>query len=98
MNRFPHPTRFFSANFIEVVGSLVFASWENDGLRVIDISRPRFPREIAVWNGEGRPPGASPVHAWQVVRHRNLILLNSLFDPNAVYILRGEVQEGDEQF
>ena len=88
LNRFPNPRRFFTANHIEVTGALVFVSWEHDGLRVIDISRPRFPREVAVWNGEGRPPGAAPVHAWQVVRHGDLILLSSLFD--GVHILRVE--------
>jgi hypothetical protein len=91
MNRFPNPnpTRFLTANHIDVAGGLLFAAWELDGLRVIDISRPRFPQEVALWNGEGRPPGAPPVQVWQLVRHRDLILLGSLFE-GAVHILRVE--------
>jgi hypothetical protein len=66
---------------------LLFVAWENDGLRVIDLSRPRLPREVAVWKGEGRAAGAAPFHAWQLVRHRNLILVSSLSEA-AVHILR----------
>ena len=91
-NRFPNPRRFFSANYLEAAGGLVFASWENDGLRVIDISRPRFPREVAAWHGEGRPAGAPPLRAWQIVRHRDLILMKSLGD--GVYILRVDPAAG----
>jgi hypothetical protein len=89
MNRFPNPTRFFTANHLDVAGRLLFAAWENDGVRVIDMSRPRLPREVAVWNGEGRPAGAARLHAWQVVRHRNLLLVASLFE-GAVHILQIE--------
>ena len=96
-NRFPNPARFFTANHIDVAGGLLFAAWENDGLRVIDISRPRLPREVAVWNGEGRGAGAVPFQAWQLVRHRDLILVGSLFE-GAVHILRIEpgVRTADE--
>jgi hypothetical protein len=89
MNRFPNPTRFLTANHIDVAGGLLLAAWENDGLRVIDISRPRFPKEVAVWNGEGRPAGAPRLHAWQVVTHGDLVLVSSLLE-GAVHILRIE--------
>jgi hypothetical protein len=92
-NRFPNPPIFFSANYLDVRGHLAFIGWERDGLRIVDISRPAAPREIAVWNGEGRPSGAPPVHGWQVVRHRNLILFSSLFE-GAVYILQTEDSPG----
>ena len=88
-NRFPNPTRFFTANHIDAVGTLLFVAWENDGLRVIDLSSPRLPREVAAWNGQGRAPGAPPLHAWEVVRHRNLILVGSLSE-GGVHILRIE--------
>jgi hypothetical protein len=77
--RLATPLRFFTANYIDAKGKEVLAGWESDGLRIIDISRPQAPVEIAAWMGEGTAPGTPPVRGWQVVRHRNLILLNSLF-------------------
>jgi hypothetical protein len=82
-----NPTRFLSANYLEVAGNLAFVSWELEGLRVVDFSNPLAPREVAMWSGEGRPPGAPPVHAWQVLRHRRSILLTSLSE-RKVYILK----------
>ena len=86
-NRFPNPPRSATANYLAIVGNLAFISWEQDGLRVVDFSDPADPREVAVWNGEGRPTGSSPIRAWQVVRHREFILLHSLSE-RKVYILR----------
>ena len=70
----------------EVRGDLVFASWYSDGLRVIDISQPALPREVAAWTGAGAPAGAPPVKLWGVAFHDDLILLS---DENfGLYILR----------
>ena len=72
----------------EVRGSTVYASWYNDGVRVIDISEPSAPEEIASWVGEGAPSGAPPVDIWSVVPHRNLLLAS---DRNfGLYILKFE--------
>ena len=58
----------------EVRGSTLYASWYNDGVRVIDISDPRNPRETAFWVGEGAPEGAPPVNIWSVVPHGDLLV------------------------
>jgi hypothetical protein len=85
-NRFPNPVRTFTTTHFDVVGNTVYVGWEFDGLRIIDISRPSDPEQVGVWNGEGVPPGAPPVRAWQVLPHRDLVLLNSL--GYGVYILK----------
>jgi hypothetical protein len=70
----------------EVVGNTAYISWYNDGVRVVDISNPRNPREIAAWVGEDRPAGAPEVDIWSVVPHRNLLLAS---DRNyGLYVLR----------
>jgi LVIVD repeat len=60
----------------EVEGNTVFASWYSDGLRVLDISKPSAPREIASWTGAAAPADAPPVNLWGVVVHRGLILVS----------------------
>ena len=50
----------------EVRGSTLYASWYSDGVRVIDISRPSQPHEIASWTGAGAPAGAPRVDIWGV--------------------------------
>jgi len=47
-------------------GTTLYASWYGDGVRVLDISRPAAPSEIAAWTGEGRPAGAPAVDVWGV--------------------------------
>jgi PA domain/LVIVD repeat len=70
----------------EVEGNTVFASWYSDGLRVLDISKPSAPREIASWTGAGAPADAPPVNLWGVVVHKGLILVS---DRNyGLYILK----------
>jgi hypothetical protein len=64
----------------------LYASWYSDGVRVLNISRPRSPREVASWTGQGAPVGAPPVNIWSVVPHRGLLLVS---DRNfGLYILR----------
>src|SRR5262249_34052809 len=50
----------------EVRGDTLYASWYSDGVRVIDISKPSAPREVAAWTGAGRPADAGPVDVWGV--------------------------------
>lgn len=70
----------------EVRGSTVYTSWYNDSVRVIDISTPSAPREIASWTGAGTPAGAPAVNIWSVIPHQNLFLVS---DRNyGLYILR----------
>jgi hypothetical protein len=85
-NRPPNPLKFFTATQVEVRKETAFIGWDADGLRIVDISRPKAPKEIAFWNGEGAPLDAPPVRAWQVAITRDLVLLNSL--DYGVYILR----------
>ena len=58
----------------EVRGSTLVASWYSDGVRVVDISRPSQPREIAAWTGAGAPADAPPVSIWGVSIRGNVVL------------------------
>jgi hypothetical protein len=70
----------------EVRGSTVFASWYSDGIRVIDITRPTAPRELAFWKGAGAPADAPAVNIWSVVPHGDLLVAS---DRNyGLYILK----------
>jgi hypothetical protein len=70
----------------EVRGSTAYLSWYNDGVRVLDISNPRVPREIGFWTGAGAPAAAPPVDIWSVVPHGDLLLAS---DRNyGLYILK----------
>ena len=71
---------------LEVSGSTIYAGWWADGLRVIDLSRPWSPREVASWTGQGAPPSDAPLLGWQVVRHNGLILLGAY--KRGIYILK----------
>jgi hypothetical protein len=77
-----HPT----ANHLEVSNNILYAGWWADGLRIIDISRPAAPREIASWTGQGAAPDDGQLLAWQMVRHNGLILLSAL--NHGIYILK----------
>ena len=63
----------WSAHNPERRGNLVYASWYSDGVRVIDISRPSRPREVAFWRGMGAPPEAE-LSIWGVWPHGNYVL------------------------
>src|SRR5262249_23653875 len=70
----------------EVRGSIVYASWYSDGVRVIDFTKPDAPRELASWTGAGAPADAPAVNIWSVVPHGNLLLVS---DRNfGLYILQ----------
>ncbi len=70
----------------EVEGNTLYASWYSDGVRVLDISKPSAPKEIAFWTGAGAPAGAPAVDIWSVVPHGELLLLS---DRNfGLYILK----------
>lgn len=70
----------------EVRGNTLYASWYSDGVRVLDISRPASPREVAFWTGAGAPADAPPVNVWSVVPHGDLLLVG---DRNfGLYILK----------
>jgi PA domain/LVIVD repeat len=67
-------------------GTKVFASWYNDGIRVLDVRDPTSPEEVAFWVGAGVPADAPPVNIWSVVPHEGLLLAS---DRNyGLYILK----------
>jgi PA domain/LVIVD repeat len=67
-------------------GTKVFASWYNDGIRVLDLRDPTAPEEVAFWTGAGAPADAPPVNIWSVVPHEGLLLAS---DRNyGLYILK----------
>jgi PA domain/LVIVD repeat len=67
-------------------GTKVFASWYNDGIRVLDVRDPTSPEEVAFWVGAGAPADAPPVNIWSVVPHEGLLLAS---DRNyGLYILK----------
>jgi hypothetical protein len=78
-------TRDTSANHLETSGNIVYVSTWADGLRVVDLSQPSAPREIASWTGQGADPGDFPLCAWDILRHRDLVLLNGY--KHGLYIL-----------
>ena len=84
--RFGH--EWWSTHNPEVQGNYLFASWYSDGLRVVDISRPRAPREIGHWAGVGLPHDASPILIWGVMPHRDFVLLSDM--NNGLHIVKME--------
>ncbi|HSH81755.1 MAG TPA: PA domain-containing protein [Herpetosiphonaceae bacterium] len=70
----------------ELAGTMLFASWYNEGVRAIDISDPSAPREVASWTGEGAPEEAPPVLIWSVVPHGDLLVVSDI--NFGLYILR----------
>ena len=72
----------------EVRGTLLYASWYRDGVRVLDIADPRRPREIGFWAGAGAPADAPPVDIWGVMPHGDLLLASDRHF--GLYILRAE--------
>ncbi len=78
----------WSAHNPEVQGNHVYVSWYNDGVRVLDISDPSEPREVAAWTGEGKPADVPPVNIWSVVPHGDLLVASDF--NYGLYILRAE--------
>jgi len=86
----PAPDRTFSnvwsAHNPEIRDKLLFASWYRDGVRAVDISDPKTPREVGFWTGKGAPSDAPPVDIWGIALHDDLILAS---DRNfGLYILK----------
>jgi hypothetical protein len=70
----------------EVRGSILYASWYSDGVRVIDFTKANAPKELGFWTGAGAPANAPAVNIWSVVPHGNLLLAS---DRNfGLYILQ----------
>ena len=69
--RFPPPDGIYSAHEPVVIGRLAAISWYRDGVRLLDLSAPRRPVEIAAWAGE---PGADLAGWWGVAVAGDLIL------------------------
>jgi hypothetical protein len=67
-------SRWYTVHNPEVVGDRAYVSWYADGVRALDLTRPRAPVELGAWTGRGRPAGAPPVDIWSVVPHRGLLL------------------------
>jgi hypothetical protein len=69
-----------------ISGSTLFASWYSAGVRVVDISTPSAPREVAAWAGEGRPSDAPAVDVWGVAVRDDLVLASDR--GYGLYVLR----------
>src|SRR3712207_345547 len=77
---------WFTAHNPEVRGNRLYASWYADGVRLLEITAPAFPREVGYWTGLGAPADAPPVDIWSVVPHRGVLLAS---DRNyGLYVLR----------
>jgi hypothetical protein len=73
--------------------NILYVSWYNDGVRVLNIRRPSLPREIASWTGQGAPAGAPPVNIWSVVPHRGVLLASDR--EFGLYVLRHSRDDDD---
>lgn len=62
------------ANWVEVRGNTVYASYYADGVRLIDTSQASWPRESGAWTGAGAPIGAPSVQIVGALPHRNMVL------------------------
>jgi len=76
----------WSAHNPVVQGDTLYASWYNDGVRVVDLSKPQAPRELAAWRGEDRPAGAPAVDIWGVAVRGDLVLASDR--AYGLYVLR----------
>ena len=86
----PPDAGWYTAHNLFVRGSTVYASWYSDGIRLVDISTPAAPREIAsfVPPDVADPQGILPAKAlvWGIYVQRDLIFAS---DINAgLYILK----------
>ena len=90
--QFPPPSSgYYSVHNAEVVGDLAFISWFADGVRVLDISDPADPREVA---GYVPPPAANPQSVimpdatlvWGVYVLGDLVLISDI--NSGLHILR----------
>lgn len=82
-SQFPLPRRgWFSVHNPFVHGNRLYASWYSEGVRVIDITDPKAPREIAHFLPPVDPVTPTPLGpfplVWGVVRHNGLILMSDM--------------------
>lgn len=75
----PAPFTDYSAHNVEVRGSTAYVSWYGDGIRLIDISQPTKPREVASYTVP------SPTSFWGVHVQGDLILGSDIV--NGLFIL-----------
>lgn len=89
---FPPPTDgYYTVHNVEVRGALAFASWWSDGVRVIDLSDPAHPQEVASYV----PPAArnpqrivfpDQTMVWGVALMDDLVLLSDV--NSGLHVLR----------
>ncbi|MHB8574438.1 MAG: PA domain-containing protein [Dehalococcoidia bacterium] len=93
---FPPPdTGFYTIHNPEVVGDLAYLSWYTDGLRVVDVSDPTNPRELAAYVP---PAGKNPLRSefpdqtldWGVSVQGGLVLLSDI--NTGLHVVRVDVQ------
>jgi hypothetical protein len=80
-----NPSGDHGAHNVIVRGSRAYLSWYREGIRVVDISQPANPREIAAFVP---PPGTSPGFFWGVYVHKDLILGSD--EEGGLFILKQE--------
>ena len=94
--RFPPPDDgWYTVHNPLVQGDLAFVSWYSDGVRVLDISDPAAPRELASYVP---PAGANPqgkdfpdrTLVWGVALSGDLVLLSDI--NTGLYVLRAQIQ------
>jgi len=73
----------FTMHNIFVRGNQAYLSWNFDGIRVVDISQPSRPREVAAFLP---PAGTGPGLFWGVYVHKNLVLGSDLL--SGLFILK----------
>ena len=66
-----------------VKGNLVYSTWMEGGLRVIDISEPAKPIEVGKLITTPKTPWLS-----DVALYGDVVLATTIWDPAALYILR----------
>lgn len=76
----PAPFTDYSAHNMEVRGSTAYVSWYGDGIRLIDISQPATPHEVASYTA------ASPTSFWGIHVQGELILGSDIV--NGLFVLK----------
>ncbi|MGD9893795.1 MAG: LVIVD repeat-containing protein, partial [Dehalococcoidia bacterium] len=90
--RFPAPDDgYYTVHNAEVVDDLAVASWWSDGVRVIDISDPTAPREVASYVPPAAPNSQGVIFpdrtmVWGVVVAGDLVLLSDV--NSGLHVLR----------
>ena len=79
----PDATSAFSMHNIVVRGSRAYLSWYFDGIRVVDVSQPSHPREVAAFLP---PAGTGPGLFWGVYVQGDLIFASDLL--SGLFILK----------